>query len=68
VAGGAHRGRRRRLNRRALHARGDRGGELGPRLGHTKGGGGLAGPPSKPKKPGGFPFSIFLPILAKIHH
>jgi hypothetical protein len=43
------------------------GGELGPWLGREKGGG-SAGPPSEPKKPGGFPFSIFLPILAKIHH
>jgi hypothetical protein len=40
MTGGAHRGRRRRLNRRALHARGERG-ELGPWLGHTWGGGEL---------------------------
>jgi hypothetical protein len=38
------------------------GGELGPRLGPWLGrarGGGLAGPSSKPKKPGGFSFFYF---------
>jgi hypothetical protein len=43
MTSGAHNGRWRRLNRRALHARGEQGGELGPRLGRAGG----AGPPSQ---------------------
>jgi hypothetical protein len=45
MTGGAHEGRRRRPNRRAFHARGERG-----ELGRARGG--AAGPPSQPAQGG----------------
>jgi hypothetical protein len=54
MTGGAHKGRRRRLNRRALHTRGERGG--------------LGWAAERAQEAWGFSFFYFFPILAKIHH
>jgi hypothetical protein len=56
MTGGAHRERRRRLNRRVLHARGERGGRAGPAAGPRGGGelgrGGEAGQATAGSRPG----------------